>query len=418
MIGLKQLSSAAASTGGAKVHAEPLPARRALTLGSKQYEVLSEKRMSNSTIYRALDDQGREVAIKELELGRLLDNPKIFDLAKREAGILQSIDHPGVVKCLDYHSDQAEGKFFIVNEWIEGKTLKEFRDGEGRLTDDQVNDLTSKVLDVVSYLHTLNPPVIHRDLKPENVMLCQGGSIKVVDFGFSVSDRGTGTTFCAINSFGFTAPEVAQGSTGDRRSDLFSIGAIYLWFKTGKDAMDLRDMGTFELKLPDSLAAADRRFLEQALAYIPNARFQDAGQMKVSLLGIDNKAVAVIESEAEHLAKDIHHYECRVEDHKKWMKKSLKEGLTGTAISSIAGALGCVAAFHSKEAWASISFSVALTLSWYTIKEIRDYRRYKKSLKQIEAELKEKRLQLQPTKREPTLLEHIDGLILAKLKEL
>ena len=180
-------------------------------------------------------------------------------LPQREAGILQSIDHPGVVKCLDYHSDKAAGKFFIVNEWIEGKTLREFRDGEGLLTNDRVIELTSQILDVASYLHTLNPPVIHRDLKPENVMLCQDGSIKLVDFGFSVSDSGTGTTFCAINSFGFTAPEVAQGSTGDRRSDLFSIGAIYLWFKTGKDAMDLRDMGTFELKLPASFSGKTGR---------------------------------------------------------------------------------------------------------------------------------------------------------------
>ncbi len=271
----------------ARSKADILPARRTLSLGSSQYDILTEKRMPNCTFYRARDiEGGREVAIKELDFTQLKDR-KIFDLAKREAGILQSIDHPNVVKCLGHHSDEQNGKFFIITEWIEGRTLKEALDGEGRLVADRVN-LVTQLLEVVSPLHSLNPPIIHRDIKPENVMLCADGGIKLVDFGFSVSDRSTGTTFCAINSLGFTAPEVAQGFTGDARSDLFSIGAIYLWLKTGKTAFDLCDMGSFKLKLPDDLAAADKTFLAKALAYVPDERFRDAREMKAALRGIES----------------------------------------------------------------------------------------------------------------------------------
>jgi hypothetical protein len=275
--------------GAPKSTADILPAKRTLTLGSSQYEIITEKRMANCTFYRARDIQeNRDVGIKELDFRQLKDR-KIFDLAAREAELLQSINHIeglDVVKCLGYHSDEANGKFFIITEFLEGQTLQEAMDGGKRLEYDHVR-LITQLLDVVAPLHKLNPPVIHRDIRPANVMLCKDGSIKLFDFGFSVSDRSTGTTFCAINNFGFTAPEVAQGFPGDARSDLFSVGAIHLYRTTGKTAFDLCDMGSFRIKLPEGLPAADRKFLEKALAYVPDERFQSAAEMKAALPGIE-----------------------------------------------------------------------------------------------------------------------------------
>ncbi len=282
MSSVKLQALAAAQDRGARLaQADPLPARRQLALGSKQYEIISEKKGSNAIIYRAYDTEGnREVAIKELDLARIKEK-KVFELAIREAELLQSIDHPNVVKCLGYHADQANDKFFIITEWVEGKTLREefeARPARGGVSDEEAKGTTSKLLDVISQL-----PVIHRDISPDNVMLCEGGGIKLVDFGFSLSEHSTGTTYFAIHSLGFTAPEIIQGFRGDKRSDLFSIGAIYLWMKTGKDTIDIRDMGTFNYRLPE-LPASDRTFLEKAIAFAPDSRFQSAAEMKVALV--------------------------------------------------------------------------------------------------------------------------------------
>ncbi len=402
--------------------------------------------MTNCTFYQARDTRGnRDVGIKELDFRQLKDR-KIFELATREAELLQSINHIeglDVVKCLGHHSDEANGKFFIIMELLEGQTLQEAIDGGKRLEYDCVK-LTTRLLDVVAPLHKLNPPVIHRDIRPANVMLCKDGRIKPFDFGFSVSDKSTGTTFCAINNFDSTAPEVAMGGRGDARSDLFSIAAIYLQLKTGKTAFDLCDMGSFKVKLPEGLSAADRRFLEKALAYVPDERFQSAAEMKAALPGSGTQAITEVGTQDPDIARlgsairaNLGSTETAETDE----LEVLRDRAIGLEISDIESRLGKLRSSKLYSAIGSFAtFITSLTVGGMAYKEFlrfeevacvflvtlgsipvslfmanaiaydkhkRSINKHKKSLKQLEAELADKRRGLPAVQNEPGLIQSV-----------
>jgi|GEM_PF-6413719 len=395
MSSVKLQALAAAQDRGARVaQADPLPARRPLTLGSKQYEIISEKKGPNAIIHRAYDTEGnREVAIKELDLARIKEK-KVFELATREAGLLQSIDHPNVVKCLGYHSDETNDKFFIITEWVKGKTLREefeARAARGGVSDEEAKGITSKLLEVISQL-----PVIHRDISPENVMICEDGSIKLVDFGFSLSEHSTGTTYFAIHSLGFTAPEIIQGFRGDKRSDLFSAGAIYFWMKTGMDTMDIRDMGTFDYRLPEGLPAPDRAFLEKAIAFAPDSRFQSAEEMKAALLG-----VKAIEAKSHEL--EISEIERKIA-----LVRGLPnfERVGAFMCGTLGGAMG--AAFFTVATHCNLFFVFAGTIGCaglgVGLSGLLQYLSGRKALRELETELADKRREIAAVQISPNIL--------------
>lgn len=193
--------------------------------------------------FRASDLKTNEqVAIKETLL-RTAD-PKGATMAHREAEVLRQLEHPSIPRYRD-HLVVKQGRYevlFLVQDFIDGTTLAE-ESLHHRFLPTEVLDLMEELLDVLSYLHALTPPVIHRDLKPGNIIRrTSDRRLMLVDFG-SVRDalRTTiqgGSTIAG--TFGYMAPEQLIGDASPA-SDYYGLGAIAVSLITRKEPVDMAD---------------------------------------------------------------------------------------------------------------------------------------------------------------------------------
>ncbi|MEM6521650.1 MAG: serine/threonine-protein kinase, partial [Cyanobacteria bacterium P01_C01_bin.70] len=143
---------------------------------------------------------------------------------------------------LDYfQTDTADNRFFyLVQEIVEGRSLAELLAAGDRFSEEQVKRIAMMVLQALTYLHGLTPPVIHRDIKPQNLILGTDGRIYMVDFGaVQLVHRATtamGST--VVGTFGYMAPEQLQ-CRAVPATDLYSLGATLLHLLTRQNPSDL-----------------------------------------------------------------------------------------------------------------------------------------------------------------------------------
>ncbi|MGN0489262.1 MAG: Stk1 family PASTA domain-containing Ser/Thr kinase [Ruminococcus sp.] len=183
-------------------------------------------------VYRCTDTiDDREVAVKILK-DEYLNNEEFIRRFKNESKAIAMLSHPNIVKVYDVSfGDMIQ---YIVMEYIDGITLKEYIGLQGTLDWHEALHLTTQILKALQHAH--DKGVVHRDIKPQNIMLLQDGTIKVTDFGIArLSDTATKTmTEHAIGSVHYIAPEQAKGSKTDGKSDIYSIGVMLYEMITGK----------------------------------------------------------------------------------------------------------------------------------------------------------------------------------------
>jgi serine/threonine protein kinase len=176
--------------------------------------------------YLAKDEQaesGRVVVVKQLALGRKGDHTwKKFDLFEREVRTLEGLRHPGIPRFLASFESEP-GTFNLVMERAPGATLRAYA-AKVRFTDAELVDILRRVLDILTYLHGLNPPVVHRDIKPANLVRDKNGHVSLVDFGGvrDVLRPDGGSTM--VGTFGYMAPEQLHGQS-QPATDLYALGA-------------------------------------------------------------------------------------------------------------------------------------------------------------------------------------------------
>lgn len=183
-------------------------------------------------VYRCTDTiDDREVAVKILK-DEYLNNEEFIRRFKNESKAVAMLSHPNIVKVYDVSfGDMIQ---YIVMEYIDGITLKEYIGLQGTLDWHEALHLTTQILKALQHAHDRG--IVHRDIKPQNIMLLQDGTIKVTDFGIArLSDTATKTmTEHAIGSVHYIAPEQARGSKTDGKSDIYSIGVMLYEMITGK----------------------------------------------------------------------------------------------------------------------------------------------------------------------------------------
>jgi serine/threonine protein kinase len=167
----------------------------------------------------------RVVVVKQLELGRRGGGWKQFELFEREVRALKSLRHPGIPRFLDSFESEG-GVFHLVMERAPGATLWAYRK-KVRFTDDELRAILVKALDILAYLHGLNPPVVHRDVKPTNLVRAHDGRLSLIDFG-GVRDalRADGGS-TVVGTFGYMAPEQLHGQASPA-TDLYGLGATII----------------------------------------------------------------------------------------------------------------------------------------------------------------------------------------------
>lgn len=180
-----------------------------------------------------------KVIVKLLAFGGEIqwDDLKLFE---REAQILKHLKHPQIPQYRDYFSiDDRVLWFGLVQEYIPGESLKELLTMGKRFTEKEVRQIAESLLNILSYLHELNPPVLHRDIKPSNIILAKNKQIYLVDFG-AVQDKAAveGATFTVVGTYGYAPLEQFGGRTVPA-SDLYALGATLIHLLTGISPADL-----------------------------------------------------------------------------------------------------------------------------------------------------------------------------------
>ena len=172
---------------------------------------------TQAEVYRARDDDGREVALKLLGT----TDPQ----ARREIDVVRRLHHPRIVRT--YEVLEYEHRFCLVQEWVDGPSLGTLLGPGQRLGLDDVVRLGQDVADALAYAHSLG--VLHRDIKPSNVLRTPDGGYKLVDFGavgvLQPADGSTRTGEIAGTPL-YMSPEQAIGAPQAAASDLFGLGLL------------------------------------------------------------------------------------------------------------------------------------------------------------------------------------------------
>lgn len=184
-----------------------------------------------SVVYKAKDKiLNRFVAIKVLR-SEFANDEEFLNRFKTEALAAASLSHPNIVSIYDVGEE--EGMQYIVMEYIDGKTLKEFIKEIGRLSSKDAVTIAIQVCRALEHAHKKG--IIHRDIKPQNILIDENGIVKVTDFGIARAVS-TGTiinTNLTIGSVHYFSPEQARGGYVDNRSDIYSLGIVLYEMVTG-----------------------------------------------------------------------------------------------------------------------------------------------------------------------------------------
>lgn len=191
---------------------------------------IGEGGMAN--VYLAYDTiLEREVAVKVLR-GDLSNDEKFVKRFQREAKAASSLNHPNIVEMYDVGED--DGNYFIVMEYVNGKTLKSLIKKRGSLSLSETIDIMLQLTSGIACAH--DSYIIHRDLKPQNVMILEDGRVKITDFGIAVALNSAELTQTnsVMGSVHYLPPEQANGSGATVKSDIYSLGILMYELLTGK----------------------------------------------------------------------------------------------------------------------------------------------------------------------------------------
>jgi len=259
-----------------------------------RYEIIrsiGEGGMAN--VYLAHDAiLDRDVAIKILR-GDLASDEKFVRRFQREALSASSLSHPNIVEMYDVGEDN--GNYFIVMEYIEGKTLKQLLKKRGCLTLSEAIDIMLQLTDGMSHAH--DSYIIHRDLKPQNIMISDDGGIKITDFGVAMALNETQLTQTnsVMGTVHYLPPEQASGKGSTIRSDIYSMGIIFYELLTGilpfkgESAVEIalkhmRDPLPSIRKQNPAIPQSIENIIMKATAKNPKNRYLDAKSMHQDLL--------------------------------------------------------------------------------------------------------------------------------------
>ena len=241
-----------------------------------------------SIVYKAYDRvDDRIVAVKILK-DEFMANEEFRMRFKNESKAISMLSHPNIVKVYDVSF--GENLQYIVMEYVEGITLKEYIERQKVLDIREAEHFVIQILRALQHAH--DKGIIHRDIKPQNIILLPNANIKVTDFGiarFNHFEARNVNESSAIGSVHYVSPEQAKGEYTDARSDIYSVGVVLYEMLTGRVPFDAEtDSSIARMQLmqdavrPSSLNPAIPVGLEQitlrALQKNPADRYQSAAE--------------------------------------------------------------------------------------------------------------------------------------------
>jgi len=260
------------------------------------------------TTYEAEDlNNYQRVALKAVSL-RQAQDWKILELFEREAKVLSHLNHPGIPKYLDYfHQDTDEYRqFYLILELVSGDSLAAWVEKGWHPTEAEIKQITIKILEIISYLHQLNPPIIHRDIKPQNIIRQTDGKVFLVDFG-AVQDIYRNTisfsgTF--VGTIGYMPPEQLRGKAYPA-SDLYSLGGTLLYLLTHRSLDELpQKRMKIDVRSCVRISSEFAHWLERMLEPMFEDRFQSATEA-LNALNKNSAMISSADSVLQSLQKEV-----------------------------------------------------------------------------------------------------------------
>jgi serine/threonine-protein kinase len=245
-----------------------------------------------SVVYKAYDNiDDRIVAVKILK-EEFLSSEESRRRFKNESKAIAVLSHPNIVKVYDVSfGDRIQ---YIVMEYVEGITLKEYIEQQKVVNWKEAVHFVSQILLALQHAH--DKGIVHRDIKPQNIMLLQDGTIKVADFGIARFSRdGTKTmTEDAIGSVHYISPEQARGELTDDKADIYSMGVVMYEMLTGQlpfqsdNAVSIAIMQLQQEAVPPREINPDiplglEQITMRAMQKNPNNRYHSAAEMMLDI---------------------------------------------------------------------------------------------------------------------------------------
>jgi serine/threonine-protein kinase len=250
-------------------------------------------RSGMASIYKATDlTSGDTVAVK-VPYMQYESDPGSFARFQREAEIGKRLNHPNILRFVTVRD---QSRPYIVMEYLQGRTLSEVMNEIRPLPISDAVQIASALCDALSHMH--QEKVVHRDLKPQNVMVCDGGSIRIMDFGIAKATEMRRITFAglspAMGTPDYMAPEQVKGRRGDERTDIYSLGAMLYEMTTGRVpfegpnpfiVMNSRITGdpVAPRKRNPQISEQLEEIILHAMEREPSKRYQTAAAMKAEL---------------------------------------------------------------------------------------------------------------------------------------
>lgn len=259
------------------------------------YERFAKGAMAELYLGRARGEEGFEkpIAIKRI-LPHLAEDKRFVDMLLTEASIHASLSHKNIVQIHDLGMSP-EGEYFIVLEYVDGRDLGQLLTAlqNKRMDDALALFVACEAGQGVHFAHEMRGPngqplgLVHRDISPSNLLLSYAGEVKLSDFGVAKRSTDKSVVRSLKGELKYMSPEQARGTTLDRRSDIFSLGAVLFEMLTGHPLRDFPEDTDCWQQVASGLVAPASRYrpdlspqlddlLARALAPDPRDRFPDA----------------------------------------------------------------------------------------------------------------------------------------------
>lgn len=246
-----------------------------------------------AVVFKAVDMlMRRNVAVKILKDDIAKDEQSVKRFIN-ESKAVSMLSHPNIVNIYDVSMKNAEK--YIVMEYIEGITLKNYMTKKGVLSLREIIGYTEQVLRALEHAHAKG--IVHRDIKPQNIMLLKNGIVKVTDFGIAKLPNAETVTMTdkAIGTVYYISPEQASGDNIDARSDIYSLGVMMYEMATGKlpftadspvsvALMQINEAAVAPRELNDHIPKGLEQIITRAIEKSPDMRYQNVSQMMRQLM--------------------------------------------------------------------------------------------------------------------------------------
>ncbi len=247
-----------------------------------------------STVHLGMDLRLERLVAVKLLAEHLAEEATFVSRFQREAQAAARLVHPNIVQVFDSGRDEQTGQYFIVMEYIEGRSGAEILRDQGWVEVDEALSIIEQACEGLHYAHRHG--VVHRDVKPGNLLRSQEGEVKLADFGIAKATEQSSITQVGsvLGTAAYLAPEQARGEEAGASADLYALGVVTYQLISGRLPYEASSLTELALKqqqehppMLDTLVAAVSRELAQAvamaLALDPRDRYQNALEMRHGL---------------------------------------------------------------------------------------------------------------------------------------